>query len=149
MLFLDVIAIGSIGSVVGVEFAVSCFINPVIQELDDAARGEALRRFAALLGKVMPFWYGGNLVLLMVEAYLRRHTVVLPWMLGAVVVWAAVIVGTIAVLVPINNRVAASTGPMPEGLQREHRRWDMLHRWRVVLLVAAMVSFLLGVLMAR
>jgi uncharacterized membrane protein len=148
MLLLDLITLVCIGLMVGTELAVSCFINPVILQLDEAAQAEALRRFAKLLGRVMPIWYGVSLVLMIGETYLRRHATGLWLLLAAVVLWIAIIVFTIAVLVPINNRVAAVKGPMPEALRLEHRRWDTLHRWRVVLLTVAMVCLMLGILRA-
>jgi len=46
-------------------------------------------------------------------------------------------------LVPINNRLAHSEpAAVPERAQREHRKWDMLHRLRVLALTAALVLLL-------
>jgi hypothetical protein len=56
-----------------------------------------------------------------------------------------VILYTITTLVPINNRIASwekSTPPPDWKLFR--RRWDMLHRWRVVLLTIAFVLLIVG-----
>jgi len=150
MLILDVVTIVCVGLMIGVELAVSCFVNPVICKLNDVAQAEALRRFARLLGGVMPFWYGASLVLMLVEGYLRRHEGGLPLLLAAIAVWGVTIVFTIAVLVPINNRVGAvASGPFPESVRREHRRWDALHRGRVAMLVVAMVLMALGILGGR
>jgi hypothetical protein len=48
-------------------------------------------------------------------------------------------------LVPINNRMMRlDASSFPEESQREHRRWEALHRLRVAALVMAMVCFLLA-----
>ena len=48
------------------------------------------------------------------------------------------IVFTIGILVPINNRIAAwnAAAPAP-GWKRDHKKWDSLHRVRILLLVIA------------
>ncbi|HWF47572.1 MAG TPA: DUF1772 domain-containing protein [Bryobacteraceae bacterium] len=102
---------------------------------------KAASLLARTLGKVMPFWYALCLILLGIESYLHRHDAGLPPLLVAVVVWSAAIIYTVAVLVPINNRIAAMT-PMspPATWKQDHKKWDTLHRWRIVLLIIAMVS---------
>lgn len=111
MPILDIATILSVGMMTGVEFAVSAFVNPVILTMEDAARVFATRAFARLLGRVMPFWYIGNMLLLAGEAVMRhgQSGAVLLYVAGGV--WAAVIALTLMFLVPINNRIAA----MPDG----------------------------------
>lgn len=62
--FLNLVSIVSIGLMIGTEFAVSVFINPILLRLDEPARSEAVRLFGRKLGKAMPFWYCGNMVLM-------------------------------------------------------------------------------------
>lgn len=78
MIFLDGIAIMCCGLMIGAELAVSCFVNPVVWKLDEAAQADALKRFARLMGKVMPVWCGVSLALMTGEAYVRRHAMGLP-----------------------------------------------------------------------
>lgn len=51
------------GMMVGVEFAVAVFVNPILNRLPDdsciAARGDGAR----VLGRVMPVWYISSMVL--------------------------------------------------------------------------------------
>ena len=142
MQFLDVFTIVCTGLMVGNELAVSLFVNPVVRKLDDDAQMKALSLFARLLGRAMPVWYVLCLVLLVVEAYLRRD----GWIMAAVIVWVAIIVWTLAVLVPINNRVAALAGNVSQaGWKESHKRWDRLHRLRILLLVVAMVCLSYGI----
>ncbi|MFZ1179601.1 MAG: DUF1772 domain-containing protein, partial [Mycobacterium sp.] len=65
---IDALAIVITGSMVGVEFALAAFANPLLARLPDdsfrAARGLASR----VLGKVMPFWYFATLLLLTLAA---------------------------------------------------------------------------------
>jgi uncharacterized membrane protein len=140
-LFLSLLTVVSIALLVGTEFAVSAFVNPVLWKLDAPARIAATRLFAALLGKAMPFWYAGNLLLLVAEALVRRSQPGLSLLAGAAGVWAAVIVLSLLVLVPINNRMAQlNPGASSDRDLREHKRWDALHRLRVAALCAAFIA---------
>src|SRR5215471_9677357 len=101
--FLDIVTIVCIGLMIGVEFAVSAVIGPVLGKLEGSARAQATRLFAKTLGTAMPFWYGLSLLLLAAEAVVR-HT---QWGFGVLVtacaIWAVVILLTVLLLVPINN----------------------------------------------
>jgi uncharacterized membrane protein len=146
MLFLDVLTILCTGLMIGNELAVSLFVNPVIWQLEDRSQAKALSLFAGTLGKAMPFWYALCLVLMVVEAYLRRHQPALTLLLIAVAIWIAIIVYTLIALVPINNRIARLAGALPEGWREEPKRWDTYHRWRILSLMLAMVCLVWGIL---
>ncbi|HTW78561.1 MAG TPA: anthrone oxygenase family protein [Terracidiphilus sp.] len=143
--FLSGITVISIGLMIGVELSVWAFINPILWKLEVHARSQAVRLFAQKLGAVMPFWYAGNFVLLIVEAAAVRRQPA-TWLLAAAAgIWAAVIVLTLIFLVPINNRLARpEPGFSHENAHREHVRWDARHRARVVALGAALVLLLMG-----
>jgi uncharacterized membrane protein len=147
MYLLDVVTILCTGFMIGNELSVSLFIHPVVGQLDEQAQTKALSLFARLLGKAMSFWYAAALILLIAEAYLRRHAPSFPLLLVAAVIWAAVIVYTLFALVPINNRIAAlTTAAPPAGWRQEHKKWNTLHRWRILMLTVAMVCLILGIL---
>ena len=57
MIFLDIVTTVCIGLLIGTEFAVSVFINPVLQRLDTGTRMKTISYFAKRLGTAMPFWY--------------------------------------------------------------------------------------------
>ena len=135
MHLLDIITILCIGLMVGTELTVSLFINPVIWQLDEPAQAKALSLFARYLGKAMPIWYVLSLVLLIIEATLRRHQPALTPLLIAIIIWIAVILCTVTTLVPINNRIVA----LSTQWRTEHKRWDTLHRWRILFLTIAMI----------
>jgi len=143
MSLLGIASIISIGLMIGAEFAVWVFINPILWKLEEGARTQAVQLFAKRLGTAMPFWYTVNFVFLAAGAILLRgqHGV---WLLSASAgIWAAVIVLTLLFLVPINNRLARPDAALPlNEAHRQHLRWDTLHRARVVALGAAFVLLL-------
>lgn len=142
---LSIVTIVSIGLMIGVEFAVWVFINPLLRQLREPARTEAVRLFARKLGKAMPFWYSANMVLLLAAAIAFRRQSGSHLLDAAAAIWAIVIVLTISFLVPINNRLAQQESPLqPAAAHREHKRWDAMHRARVIALAAAFVLLLSG-----
>jgi uncharacterized membrane protein len=146
MMVLDVGTVLCVGLLIGTEFAVSVFINPILRKLDIAAQGQAIGLLARRLGFVMPFWYAGSLLLLIAGAIARWHGTGDALLIAACAIWAVVIVATLLVLVPINNRMGLlDAKAFPAEARREHRKWDRLHRVRVAALAAAAVCFLVAV----
>ena len=141
MHLLDIITITSAGLVAGNELAVSAFVNPALRRLDSGSQAQAFSILARSLGRAMPVWYGLCLALLALESFLRRHQTTLPALLTAVVIWAGAIILSIGVLVPINNRIASlNTTALTPGWKQEHKRWDSLHRIRILLLAVALLA---------
>jgi uncharacterized membrane protein len=144
-LAFSIATIVSIGLMIGTEFTVSAFINPILWKLEERAQRESVGLFAAKLGRAMPFWYAGNFLLLIAEAILLRSDSGFWFLVTASAVWAAVIILTLIVLVPINNRLVRPDARLTFGeAHRQHRRWDAMHRARVAALAAALVLLLLG-----
>ncbi|HEX3985655.1 MAG TPA: DUF1772 domain-containing protein [Acidobacteriaceae bacterium] len=144
-MILNILTTLSLGLLIGTEFAVAAFINPILRRLDDRAQLTLIQPFAARLGAAMPFWYVLSFVLLLIETVLLRHTPQASLLITASAIWAFVIVFTLRFLVPINNRmIRPAPGTTPEQALREHDRWDLLHRFRVLALTAAMVAFLVA-----
>jgi uncharacterized membrane protein len=144
---LDIVTTVSIGLLIGTEFAVSAFVNPVLERLDTGARMKAISLFAKRFGTAMPFWYVLSVLLLIAEAVLHRRGSGEPLLISASVLWVTVIILTLIFLVPINNRMMLlDASSAAESSLQEHRRWDLLHRGRVAVLVVAMVCFLLAVI---
>jgi len=147
MHLLDLATILCAAFMTGNEIAVSAFVNPVVWQLDEASQAKALRLFAALLGKAMPIWYAVSLLFMVIEACLRRHQPAFPWIAAASALWVAIVVYTLLVLLPINNRIAAlDTNALPAGWLQQHRKWDRHHRVRILLLALAVVLLLHGIL---
>jgi uncharacterized membrane protein len=144
---LDVVTTVCIGLLIGTEFTVAVFINPILRKLEASEELRAISLFAAKLGTAMPFWYGVSLLLLIAELMSRHNESGFLLLIAASAIWAAVIVLTILFLVPINNRLTrVDPDAAVEPALNEHGRWDAMHRWRVAALTAAMVCFLIAVL---
>jgi len=139
MHLLDAITITLAGLMVGNELALSAFVNPAIWQLENGPQAQGLSILARSLGRVMPVWYTLCFALLALESFLHRHQALLLPLLIATLIWAGVILFTLSMLVPINNRIASlnTAAPSP-GWNRDHRKWDSLHRVRILLLAIAL-----------
>ncbi len=120
-------------SMVGVEFSVSAFVNPIAWQLDPDAQLRLLSPLAAVLGKIMPIWYAAGLVMLGAETWLDRYSPDFTILLAASSIWFLTILATLLFLVPLNNQVIKGTA----GWQKAHRTWDRRHRLRIIALAVA------------
>ena len=146
---LNVIAILVAGLMVGCELSIAAFIHPTLDTLPDDVHLPAASAIARVMGTVMPFWYALTFLLTLAEVVIRWHqSGRLPiWIVASAVLWMLVIVCTVTILVPINNRIASwETSTPPADWKRYRSRWDLLHRWRVVVLTTAFVLLIVGIL---
>ncbi|MEB3021421.1 anthrone oxygenase family protein [[Mycobacterium] crassicus] len=142
---VEILALLVVGALVGSEFAVAAFVRPILGRLPDdafwAARGDG----AGLLGKVMPFWYLTSFALLVAVGVVADSQ---RWLIGVGAgVMVAVVLLSVLVLVPINNKIAAWR--TPDDVSRAlAARWDRLHWLRVVMLAVIYVLLVIGVVNA-
>jgi hypothetical protein len=142
----EIAAILCIGLLLGTEFAVSAFINPIVWQLDERAQAAATKLFAARLGKAMPFWYAVSLIFLIVEAVLYRHQASLPLLIAACVIWAVVILQSVFFLVPIAHRMThLAADSFPEAERQQYKKWDTRHRLRIAAVGASFLCFLIAI----
>jgi hypothetical protein len=130
---------------VGTEFTVSVILNPALDRLDQPTWLKTMPVLAQAFGRAMPFWYGLGLLLIGAETYRHWGTGTQEWLGIAVLLWAASIVYSVTMLVPINKRIADMSAGSASATNEDHERWDALHRWRVVLLLAAIAFLLTGI----
>lgn len=140
MHLLNIVTITAAGLMVGTELSVSAFVNPALRRLESGPQAQALAILARSLGRAMPVWYGLCLALVVAEAFLQRHQPTFIPLLIAGAIWVSTIVLSVSALVPINNRIASldKAAPAP-GWERDHKRWDALHRVRILLLMLALL----------
>ncbi|HVW41317.1 MAG TPA: DUF1772 domain-containing protein [Amycolatopsis sp.] len=139
---LAVVTVVVVGVMVGVEFAVAVFVNPILDRLPDnrglAARGDGAR----VLGRVMPFWYIGSLVLGAVWAALAWGGTNAPLVVAGAALLVLSVVMSVLLLVPINSRVARwSREGVPADWKRQVQRWDRFHYVRVGVIVLGFALF--------
>jgi hypothetical protein len=145
MHLLDILTILLTVSMVGTEFTVSVILNPALEGLDQTTWMKATAVVARAMGRAMPFWYGFGLLFIGAESYFHYNDASRSWLVTAALLWAGGIVYSVTMLVPINNRIASTVPGAPStSTLAEHKRWDALHRWRVVLLLAAATCLLRG-----
>src|SRR5260370_10904279 len=106
---LAVITATVVGVMVGVEFAVAVFVNPILLRLPAGPSLEARADGARVLGRVMPFWYSGSLLLTAWLAAAKWGGPAGGAAVAASALLAVSVVMAIALLVPIANRPAAPT----------------------------------------
>lgn len=140
------LAVVIVGLMVGVELCVAVFVNPIFDRLPADGGVAARSDGARVLGRVMPFWYVGSVLL------------TLWWTIdgwGDPGTWAVLVAGgllvltvvmSVSLLVPINSRVATwSAGRIPLDWRQQMSRWDRLHHLRVAILVGAFALLVVAV----
>ena len=143
MHLLDTITITLAGLMLGSELAVTAFFNPAVWQLESTPQAQALSILAGSLGRVMPVWYGLCLALLALESFLHRHQPILAPLLAATLIWTGVVIYSITALVPINNRIASlNTTALTPGWKQDHKKWDCLHRVRILSLLVALLALI-------
>lgn len=128
------------GPMVGVEIAVAAFTNPVFARLPDDGFAQARSDGSRVLGKVMPFWYIASLLVLIATAVVTWQN----WfIITAAAVMALVVLMTVTLMVPVNNRISRWSG-VDDVSRDDAGLWDRLHWRRVFLLVAVFALLVVG-----
>ncbi len=146
---LETAAIVVAGTMVGNEAAIAVFVHPRLSRLDDASHVRAVQPLAAVLGAAMPFWYALTLLATLAVVFVARPagTPGHGMALVAAGLFAAMIVYTLLLPVPINNQVARwRPEALPTNWRALRQRWDRLHAFRVVVLAVALVLLVIACL---
>jgi uncharacterized membrane protein len=143
MAVLNVVAIIVAGLMVGCELAIAAFVHPTLDKLPDDVHLPAASALARVLGRFMPFWYILVFLLTLAEVVIQWHqSGRLPiWIATSAVLWMLASLYSVTALVPINNVIKSTP---PPDWKTYRRRWDLLHRWRVVLLTIAFAFLIVG-----
>jgi uncharacterized membrane protein len=133
-----VIAIVVVGMMVGVEFAVAVFVNPMLDRLPEAHGLAGRSDGARVLGKVMPIWYFASLALTSVSAGLGWGDPRTWCAIAAAALLVVSILMSLALLVPIASRTARWTAEdAPDNWREQVNRWAYLHFFRVGIITAS------------
>ena len=142
---LAVVTATVFGVMVGVEFAVAVFVNPIQRRLPVGSWIEATAAGGRVLGRVMPFWYIGSLLL---TAWLAAAKWGGPAGDAAVAAAGLLIVSvvmSVTLLVPVNNRIITWTADNhPADWREQQQRWDRWHYARVAVILAGFVLMLVA-----
>ena len=145
---LQLLAVVVLGLMCGSELNVAAFAHPTFNRQPLQAHILMRSSFAALFGKVMPFWMGGstllNLLLLLPFEYLNKSAWHLAAIAFAIQVFAVVF--SLVAPVPINNRISKWTpASLPNDWKAQERRWDLYHWFRTCGLIVAFAILVLSV----
>ena len=139
---LAVVTVVVFGTMVGVEFSVAVFVNPIFDRLPNDGGLAARSDGARVLGLVMPFWYIGSLVLGAAWAAVARGGSGAALVLTGTLLILLSVVMSLLLLVPINSRVKTwSRDGVPADWKLQLGRWDRFHFVRVGVLVLTFALF--------
>ncbi|MFT4234769.1 MAG: DUF1772 domain-containing protein [Microbacterium sp.] len=128
------------GLLVGVEIAVAFVVNPILRGLPFAASIQGRAHAARMLGRIMPFWYFGSVIIAAALVALTWGTPPATTALLGALLFAVSVVLSITLLVPINNRSKTWTAENhPADWREQHKRWDRLHDVRTAIIVTGFV----------
>jgi hypothetical protein len=145
---LHILVVLVLGLMCGSELNVAAFMHPTFNKQPLEIHIPLRASFAALLGRVMPFWMAGSTVLNLLLLLPFEHLSESAWR------WAAVAfaIQVLAVLfslggpVPINNRIAKWTlESLPDDWRAQEHRWDVYHWLRTCGLIVAFGMLALSV----
>ncbi|OIV37038.1 hypothetical protein BIV57_13180 [Mangrovactinospora gilvigrisea] len=135
---LETITIVVTGVMVGVEFSVPFFSNPILNALPGETGLRGRTHGARVGGAVMPAWYIASLALVVIRTVAGWHQRGAGLLIASAALLVLSVILSVAVLVPINNRVKTWTaGDRPADWKQQIARWDRFHYVRVAVIIAA------------
>jgi hypothetical protein len=142
---IAVLTATSLGLLVGVELSVLAVVNPILLRLADGPALAGMTHGARMLGRIMPFWYVGSLVLLLAFTALTWGGASTAPALAGILLQVVSVLLSVTLLVPRNKEATTWTSEdHPEDWRRRSRTWDRLHRIRVGIIVPAFVLVLVS-----
>lgn len=145
---LQFLAILVLGLMCGSELNVALFGHPTLNRQPLETHILVRSSFAALFGRVMPFWMAAS-VLLNILVLLPIEPIIKPaWEFAAIALAIQVLAVVFSLIapVPINNRVAKWTPQfLPDDWRAQEHRWDLYHWFRTCGLVLAFAFLILSV----
>jgi uncharacterized membrane protein len=138
--YLSIATIVVVSLMVGVELSVAVFVNPIFDRLPNDGGIAARSDGARVLGRWMPFWYIGSVLLSICWAIKIWGRPQAFTVIAAVMLLVVSIVMSVTILVPINTKIAHwSSGGAPKNWREQVNPWDRFHYIRVGIIVVAFV----------
>jgi uncharacterized membrane protein len=144
---LHLLAVVVFGLMCGSELSVGTIAHPVLNRQPLPVHIFVSASFAALLGRVMPFWMAGSALLNLLLLLPFEHLNKLPRSLAAIAFTIQVLAVVLSLVgpVPINNRIAKWTpDSLPNDWRVQEHRWDLYHLIRTCGLIVAFAILVLS-----
>ena len=139
---LAVVTIVVVGLMVGVEFAVAVFVNPIFDRLPEDGGLAARSDGARILGRVMPVWYVASVVLSAAWTAAAWGGTGASFIVTGAGLLVLSVVMSVLLLVPIASRAATwAREGAPADWKQQAGRWDRYHYVRVAVIVSAFTLF--------
>ncbi len=151
MPLLLLLALVILGLMCGSELNVALFAHPTLNRQPVETHALVRSSLARLLGRVMPFWGAGSVVLNLLAVLPIQPMPKPAWELAMTALGLQIfaVVFSLIAPVPINSRIAKWTpASLPADWQTQEHRWDLYHWFRTGVLIAAFVLLSLSVAMA-
>ena len=145
---LQVIAMIVLGLMCGSELNVAAFAHPTLNRQPLEAHIQVRSSFAALLGRVMPFWMSTSTLLNVLLLLPFAHLSEAAWRFAmiALAIQVMAVVFSLVAPVPINNRIARWTPTsLPSDWKIQEHRWDVYHWVRTCGLVVAFAFLIFSI----
>jgi uncharacterized membrane protein len=145
---LQILAVLVLGLMCGSELNVAVFGHPTLNRQPLDAHILVRSSFAAVLGRVMPFWMAASTLLNLLLLFPFAHLSETAWQLAefALIIQIVAVVFSLIAPVPINNRIARWTPQtLPHNWKPQEHRWDVYHWVRTSGLVVAFALLALSI----
>jgi lysylphosphatidylglycerol synthetase-like protein (DUF2156 family) len=132
----------------GSELHVAAFAHPAFSRRPQQVHIAMRVSYAAMFGRVMPFWMAGSAVLSLLLLLPFAHLNGLAWRLAVVAFTIQVLAVLFSLIgpVPINNRIIKwTTQSLPEDWKAQENRWDLYHWFRTYGLIVAFAILIASV----
>lgn len=149
LLIAQIINLILIAIFIGTEFAIGFLIHPVLSKLPQSIHLSSVQVIGKIIGKIMPIWIPLIIVSALFELLFIRDTQTLSfWFIVAgVICMVVMLIISLAINVPINKQVIEwNPQAPPDKWLKLRRRWDKVHKIRILLDFGALVFFILAAL---
>lgn len=145
---LKILALLVLGLMCGSELNVALFAHPTLNRQPLETHVLVRASFAALFGRVMPFWMAGSLLLNLLLLLPFAHLSSSAWRLAVIAfaIQVLAVVFSLVAPVPINNRITKWTPQsLPRDWKAQEHRWDLYHWLRTCGLIGAFAVLALSI----